>query len=160
MFSPHNIVFPLVKLIAVCQYVVMVCIYCHGKTRVINSRPQQRANSTWRRRSCSQCGSVFTSIETVDLRGSIVLKRAGSVEPFSRDNLLLSVYDSLRHRKTALSDAEGLTNTILSRVYKQLTNATVERDYLVSVTQSVLNRFDKVAATYYLAFHPMISKKS
>lgn len=133
----------------------MVCIYCGGRTRVINSRPQRRSNSTWRRRRCDNCKSIFTTTEIIDLRGSVVFKRATSLEPFSRDKLLLSVYDSLRHRKTALSDAEGVTNTILGTLYKQLTDAVVDRDRVVRIVYVTLSRFDKVAATHYQAFHPL-----
>ncbi len=132
----------------------MVCIYCHGGTQVVNSRPQKRTNSTWRRRRCNQCGGVFTSIEVIDLGVGLAFKKSGGIEPFSRDKLLLSVYDSLRHRKTALSDAGSLTNTILGYVYKQLADATIDRDNLVRITCSVLNRFDQAAATHYHAFHP------
>ncbi len=85
----------------------------------------------------------------------MVFKRATSLEPFSRDKLLLSVYDSLRHRKTALSDAEGVTNTILGTLYKQLTDAVVDRDRVVRIVYVTLSRFDKVAATHYQAFHPL-----
>lgn len=138
----------------------MVCIYCKGKTSVANSRPQKRTNSIWRRRSCTVCGSVFTSLESVDLAGSIIVRRNKGVEPFSRDKLLLSVYDSLRHRKTAITDAEGLLNTILSKLYAQLTTAVIDRDDIVRITSTVLGRFDKAAATHYSAFHPLTSHKN
>lgn len=85
----------------------------------------------------------------------MVVRKTNGVEPFSRDILLVSVYDSLRHRKTAINDAEGLTNTVLSKLYAGLSGATVERDELVRIISTVLKRFDKAAATHYLAFHPI-----
>lgn len=149
------ITFPLVKFIAVCQYVDMVCVYCGGDTRVTNSRARKRSNSTWRRRRCSRCGSIFTSVETVDLSGSIVVKSLAGVEPFSREKLLLSIYDSLRHRATALGDAEGLTGTVIASLYDLVQNATLEKDVITATVAQALRRFDKVAYVHYTAFHPL-----
>jgi hypothetical protein len=66
----------------------------------------------------------------------------------------MSVYDSLRHRKSALADATSLTATIISNVYDLADNGVVERDAIITVTTAVLDRFDKVAAVHYRAFHP------
>ena len=132
----------------------MVCIYCAHETRVINSRPQKRVNRIWRRRTCLACGTTFTSVEGVDLAGTITVKHPKSLQPFQRDKLLLSVYDSLKHRKTALDDATGLTDTIISKLLPDMQQAVVQRNSIISVTASVLKRFDKVAATYYTAYHP------
>lgn len=82
-------------------------------------------------------------------------KPQASVEPFSRDKLLLSVYDSLRHRKTALEDAVGLYRTIVSKLLPQIEKAAVESTVIQEVTFSVLKRFDKAAATHYRAYHPV-----
>lgn len=132
----------------------MVCIYCHSDTRVVNSRHQKRLNAVWRRRQCSACNTVFTSLEKVDLSGSIVVRKKTAIEPFSRDTLLLSIHDSLRHRKTALTDAIALTDTIVSQVLAQQSGADVDVQVIVQISQVVLWRFDKVAATHYAAFHP------
>lgn len=132
----------------------MNCMYCDGDTQVVNSRPRKRSNTVWRRRQCLNCHTVFTSIEEVDMKGSVIVRKPGKpLEPFSRDKLLLSVYDSLRHRKTAVADAEGLTMTIISRLRLHIHDATVTRHDIVKVSTTVLKRFDKVAYTHYRAFH-------
>lgn len=132
----------------------MVCVYCVGETRVINSRPQKRLNRVWRRRTCTVCGTTFTSIETVDFGGSVTVRDPKSLQPFQRDKLLMSIYDSLKHRKTALTDATGLTDTVISRLYPLMHQAAVEKADIIAVTITTLKRFDKAAATYYQAFHP------
>lgn len=76
-------------------------------------------------------------------------------EPFSRDKLLLSVYDSLRHRKTATTDSTAITGTILSQLYPFIDKATLERDSIAEITAAVLERFDQPAAVSYRAFHPV-----
>lgn len=147
--------FPLPKSLALCQYVVMVCIYCGHDTQVINSRPQKRMNSIWRRRRCKGCQAVFTTTEAPDLLLSWRLQKHSNLEPFSRDNLFVSVYDSLRHRKTALEDASGLTDTIISKCLPHIQNAMLTRDILVKHATATLKHFDSVAATHYAAFHPL-----
>lgn len=70
----------------------------------------------------------------------------------------MSVYDSLRHRKSALMDATSLTATIVSNMYDLADNGVIERDAVVTVTNTVLERFDKIAAIHYKAFHPLESR--
>lgn len=136
----------------------MVCVYCAHDTRVVNSRPQKRLNRVWRRRTCTNCGATFTSTEAVDLSGSITIRNKKQLQAFQRDKLFMSIYDSLKHRKTALSDATGLTDTIVSQLYPLMTDAVLEKAAITEVTSVVLLRFDKVAATHYQAFHPFESK--
>lgn len=133
----------------------MVCIYCGSETRVINSRPQKRTNRVWRRRTCLSCGTTFTSIEAVDLSGSVRVRDPKSLQPFQRDKLFLSIYDSLKHRKTATADATALTDTVISRLSAYMKDATVDKNNIIATTLKVLKRFDRVAATYYAAFHPL-----
>jgi transcriptional repressor NrdR len=132
----------------------MVCIYCGGGTKVTNSRPQKRMNAIWRRRQCLRCGAIFTTTEAADLLRSWRIQKKSVLEPFSRDNLFVSIYDSLKHRKTALEDASGLTDTVINKCLEHVANATLDRDDLVTVAAQTLKHFDKAAASHYTAFHP------
>ena len=132
----------------------MVCPYCGHETNVNNSRHQKRLNQVWRRRKCSSCGAIFTTTEAVDLSGALRIRMATGLEPFSRDTLLLSIYESLKHRKSAINDSGALTSTIISALYPLAEDTIIDRDVVTTVTASVLERFDKVAATHYQAFHP------
>lgn len=136
----------------------MVCPYCGHKTHVVNSRPQKRQRATWRRRACINCGSIFTTIEQVQTDTVLVVSKKNSLEPFSRDKLFLSVYDSLKHRKTALSDATNLTATIWSKLSPHIDSASIDSLVIVEVAAAVLERFDRSAATHYRAFHPLQAK--
>lgn len=132
----------------------MVCVYCGNETKVVNSRLQKKANQVWRRRRCELCEAIFTTLEGVESSQAVRIRRNSHLEPFSRDKLLLSIYESLRHRKTAVADATALTGTILGQVYSMIDNAAIERDSVVEITGAVLERFDTAAATSYRAFHP------
>lgn len=136
----------------------MVCIYCSQETSVINSRPQKRANTIWRRRKCNHCQAIFTTGELVDLEKSLVVVSDGSFKPFLRDKLFVSVYESLRHRKTALADATALTDTIISRVVPKSLSGSLDKEVLLITVVEVLDRFDKVAATHFAAYHPVTSR--
>lgn len=133
----------------------MVCIYCQNETRVVNSRHQKRLNRVWRRRTCLTCGTTFTSSEAVDLSGSVTVRDMARLEPFYRDKLFMSIHDSLRHRKTALSDATGLTDTVISKLYPLMKDAVLDKYDIIHATSDVLRRFDAAASTMYEAYHPL-----
>ncbi len=134
----------------------MVCVYCGGETRVINSRAQKRDNQTWRRRACLTCKAVFTTEESVLYRGSISVKRKdGSFQPFSRDKLFFSIFLACGHRKDALAAASALTDTVVSRIIHQIKSPELPSGEIVKLTSSVLKKFDKAAYAQYSAYHPV-----
>lgn len=135
----------------------MVCIYCANKTAVINSRRQKRSNKIWRRRQCLKCKAVFTTSESVDLDKSLVIKSDSQYKPLKRDKLFVSVYDSLRHRKTALNDATALTDTIINRLYAKH-SAQIEKADVIKISSEVLKKFDKAGYVYYSAYHSIKAK--
>jgi len=134
----------------------MVCIYCSSPTTVSNSRLQKQSNQVWRRRSCAVCGNTFTTHEKVDLEGSISVRfSTKDIQPFSRDVLFISVYESCKHREDAIRDADGLTQTIISQLRPAIQDGALSRREVAEVTLETLRRFDSAAATIYAAYHPI-----
>ncbi len=131
----------------------MVCIYCGNPTKVTNSRPQKRSNGVWRRRECLECSAVVTSLEKIDLETAVTVAARGKLKPFSHDTLFVSVYESLRHRPDAVSDATQLTDTVITLLTKQVVDGSIDRALIIKVTGTVLERFDNAAASHYRAFH-------
>lgn len=133
----------------------MVCIYCGSPTKVTNSRLQKQANQVWRRRQCLRCKEVFTTHEGAELGGSLAVSGHNSNEliPFSRDKLFVSIYESLRHRPSAISDASALTATIIARLVLVARDGHLKRHDITTITTEVLGRFDTTAATVYAAYH-------
>lgn len=132
----------------------MVCIYCKSATAVVNSRSSKRQIATWRRRQCQKCKAVFTTWEKPDLTASLrIQKGTGSVEPFIRDRLLLSIHSSVSHRKNALADAQGLTDTIINALLALPQQGLLQIAEVKSLTKNTLKRFDNAAYTYYTAHH-------
>jgi len=98
---------------------------------------------------------VFTTHESVEFEGSLVVRHSDQrLEPFSRDNLFVSIYESCKHRTDALSNARSLTQTVIGLLRGHIVEGTLERDVIATVTGAALARFDTVAGTMYEAYHP------
>jgi len=147
--------FPLAFCSDQCQYVDMVCPYCGTGTEVVNSRKQRRTNSIWRRRKCTACAAVFTSTEGADLQTALRVGKAdGTLEPFSRDRLFISIYESCKHRETAATDASSVTQLVINRLLAaQEEPGLLPRPIIISTTIAALSPFDSAAATAYGAYH-------
>lgn len=134
----------------------MVCIYCGSATQVSNSRLQKRLNQVWRRRQCISCGNTFTTHEAVDLSTSIAVQYSPrKLTSFDKDTLLISIYESCKHRQTAVGDAAALAQTVVAHLRVQLKDGAIARNTIIETTIAVLDRFDKTAATVYKAYHPL-----
>ncbi|HSX31921.1 MAG TPA: hypothetical protein VLF43_01565 [Candidatus Saccharimonadales bacterium] len=135
----------------------MVCVYCSKPTQVTNSRLQRQNNHTWRRRACAACNSIFTTIERPDLATAVLVtgKDDKDLSPFNRDRLFVSIYNSCQHRSTALEDASGLTQIVISNLLNSRAKAAlVSAAHIAEVTAMALARFDSSAAAVYNAYHP------
>lgn len=132
----------------------MVCIHCGSETKVTNSRPQKRSNQVWRRRECLICHATFTTEESAKYNAEWLVKtKAGSIQPFSRDKLFLSLLKSLEHRKNPQKDATALTDTIISKLSTAIKDSTINSHSIVQITLVALNRFDDAASVSYAAYH-------
>lgn len=131
----------------------MVCIYCSGETKVTNSRLQKRSNSVWRRRQCLHCGATVTTNEHVALGSAVLVQGESNSEPFSRDKLLISIFESCKHRNDALAAAPELTDTIITTLYPLISDGSIDKPHLLRTAAAALDRFDHAAAVHYRAYH-------
>lgn len=128
----------------------MVCIYCGGKTQIVNSRGSAKKSSVWRRRQCLECENIVTTREQIDLGEALrVQHSSGHLEPFQRDKLFVSVLSSLSHRKTAQSDATALTYTIIEHLLSSGSNGVIEIKSIVNISLRVISSFDPASGVYY-----------
>lgn len=77
-----------------------------------------------------------------------------ALEPFRRDKLLLSIYGSLSHRKTALQDAGQLAETVIDELIPLMKGGVIATPTISGCLQGVLERFDIAGAVSYRAHHP------
>jgi transcriptional repressor NrdR len=95
----------------------MRCPFCGGEdTQVKDSRPVEDAAAIRRRRQCASCGARFTTLERVQLRDLIVVKKDGRRVPFDREKLARSIRIATRKRGIAEDAIERLVNGIVRRI--------------------------------------------
>ncbi len=128
----------------------MVCIYCGRKSHVTNSRLQKRTNSVWRRRECLDCGALWTTVEAPESRSAYRVSKDDSIHELQAETLLISLYEALKHRKTAVTDAAALRDTILQKLLAK-NEAIIPANEIKKTALQVLGRFDKTAAAVYKA---------
>jgi transcriptional repressor NrdR len=131
----------------------MNCPYCNHDSKVTNSRLQKRSNSVWRRRQCLSCHAIWTTSERLQGSGTFKVDVNGNLVDFHPELLLISLYESLKHRKTPAIDAQYIFSTVLEQLQK--TNKPVFTTQLISQTvHKVLKNFDKLGAELYKTLHP------
>jgi len=97
---------------------------------------------------------VFTTTESAALGTAIAVRHSSrELQPLSRDKLFISIYESNKHRPTALTDADGLVGTIISLILQQHSAGVISRAEIITLATAVLERFDRTAATMYAAYH-------
>ena len=80
----------------------MHCPYCRNTdTRVLDSRVADDGGAIRRRRSCTECGKRFSTVEQMQL---VVVKRSGATEPFTRDKAIAGVRKACKGRPVSEDD--------------------------------------------------------
>ncbi len=75
------------------------------------------------------------------------------LEPFSRDKLLISIFDSIKHRNAPQNEADGLCDTVVADLISSLSGTVIKKRLIKQVCLSVLQPFDSTAGTYYQAYY-------
>lgn len=131
----------------------MKCPFCGClDTQVKDSRANEDASSIRRRRVCPECGSRFTTLETVQLRELMVIKRNKERVPFSREKLYRSVQLAVRKRPI---DAERLEK-IVSGIIRQLEaigDMEISSEQIGKTVMETLFTLDKVAFIRYASVY-------
>lgn len=92
----------------------MRCPFCGFEdTQVKDSRPVEDGSVIRRRRQCSKCGARFTTLERVQLRELVVVKKDGRRVPFDRDKLARSLRIATRKRGIDEDQIERMVNQIV-----------------------------------------------
>jgi transcriptional regulator NrdR family protein len=83
-----------------------------------------------------------------------MVQYSSSIEAFHKNKLFISIYESLKHRPTALADAEALTSTVIGKLLREHKDRESAWPIasIIATTHKVLSNFDTVAATYYGAY--------
>lgn len=98
--------------------------------------------------------SIFTTKEQADLESTLLVS-GGTLQPFQRDKLFISLYTSLQHRKDALRAATALTDTVLAKLLPKMSAATIAKADIIAAATETLKNFDHAAHVHYQAYHPV-----
>jgi len=123
----------------------MRCPFCgHNDTQVKDSRPTEDNEAIRRRRSCSACGSRFTTFERVQLRDLTILKKNGQRAPFDRDKLMRSIQIATRKRPVDEERIERIVNGIQRRLESSGENE-IPSNHVGELVMEALASLDQVA---------------
>ncbi len=131
----------------------MRCPHCGTlDTQVRDSRPSEDYTAIRRRRSCTECGSRFTTFERVQLRELTIVKRDGRREPFDREKLARSIGVALRKRPVSLERMEQLVSSIV-RNLENRNEAEIRSQEVGSLALETLKALDGVAYIRYASVY-------
>lgn len=123
----------------------MKCPYCQTiETKVIDSRMNQTADLTRRRRECLKCNGRFTTYERVEEIMPSVIKKDGRREPFSREKITSGIFKSCQKRPVTSQQIEQA----VMHIEKRIQNFGVKEIPAQTIGQLVmieLHKLDKVA---------------
>jgi transcriptional repressor NrdR len=125
----------------------MHCPFCDAEdTRVVDSRPADGGAAIRRRRECAECGNRFTTYERREA-ALVVLKRNGSVQPFSAAKVLRGVSYAIADRPVPPGAVENLVRDVES--FAQENGPEITSEQIGQWVLEGLRRIDEVA---YLRF--------
>ena len=131
----------------------MRCPFCgKDETQVKDSRASEDGAAIRRRRSCTSCGSRFTTFERIQLRDLFVIKRNGKKIPFERDKLLKSMLMALRKRQISDDDIERAVNGIVRQLESNGDND-VQSKLIGELVMNALAEIDNVAYIRYASVY-------
>ena len=131
----------------------MRCPFCTSEdTQVRDTRSSSEGQNIRRRRQCSGCGSRFTTVERVQLRDIIVVKRGGERESFDREKLARSFDLALRKRQVETEKLEMVINALVKRI-ESTADKEISVDSIGEMAMDALKSLDKVAYVRYASVY-------
>ena len=123
----------------------MKCPYC-GRLddKVVDSRTNRDGTAIRRRRECLDCGSRFTTYETVESVPITILKRDGRQEPYDRKKLLRGIVLACKKRPVPEDQIERLVDDIEEDVFA-LHQREIESSAVGNMVLARREELDKVA---------------
>jgi transcriptional repressor NrdR len=127
----------------------MRCPHCGAlDTQVRDSRPSEDHAAIRRRRSCTECGSRFTTFERVQLRDLTIVKRDGRRVLFDRDKLTRSIGIAFQKRSVSQERLEQLVSSIV----RTLENRNDSEISSQTVGELIIDRLKEIDSIAYIRY--------
>ncbi|MCT6880886.1 MULTISPECIES: transcriptional regulator NrdR [Snodgrassella] len=135
----------------------MKCPFCqHHNTQVIDTRLSEGNNSIRRRRRCLACDSRFSTLEVVEMRMPLIIKRTGEKVLFDPAKLYTSISRALHKRPMDRESIENAVAEIETNLY-HMGIKEVPSHMIGDMVLGLLAKLDEVAyvrfASVYKSFH-------
>ena len=123
----------------------MKCPFCKNSTTIVkDSRNNQEQTQIRRRRECLICLKRYSTIEKLQVKSIIVIKRSGIKKNFDREKILRSIITALRKRNINNEVAEDLTDNIVS-IIESSNIKEIKTTQIGKMTMVALEKIDQVA---------------
>ena len=135
----------------------MKCPFCqHVNTQVIDTRLSEGSNSIRRRRRCLACDSRFSTLEAVEMRMLLIIKRTGEKVLFDPAKLFTSISRALHKRPVDQDKIANVVSEIETKLYHMGVKE-VPSHMIGDMILASLAELDEVAyvrfASVYKSFH-------
>ncbi len=138
----------------------MHCPICQQKTRVVDSRLQEKENITRRRRECESCSFRFSTVEQVEILDLQVIKKNSSLQSYDRGKLERGVQKALEKRPVTQLEFQEFMSEVEQEIMKKASRgkglAKISVKQIGEIVLSKLKNLDEVAyilfASVYRSF--------
>jgi len=122
----------------------MNCPFCNYQdSRVLESRLSQE-NSIRRRRECEECGKRFTTYERLEAMQTLVVKRSGRREPYTREKFRAGIVRAAIKTTITADQIEELVDAVENELVA-LNKQEVKASFLGDLALARLKDLDQVA---------------
>lgn len=126
----------------------MNCSSCgHTDSKVLETRAAHAGGAIRRRRECRACGYRFTTMERVELRLPLVVKKEGTREPFEPAKVRAGVEVACRKRPLTGEQVENVVDTVITNFAGGVAEVSAE-----DIGLAVLNALRPVDLVAYVRF--------
>jgi len=123
----------------------MRCPNCGAEdTQVRDSRPSEDRQSIRRRRFCSECSYRFTTIERIQLKDLVVIKRNGEKRPFDRDKIIRAISTAVRKRSIAPDKIDAIVSNLVCQ-FEASNDPEIPTTVIGEAIMRELSQIDQVA---------------
>lgn len=124
----------------------MICPFCGAnEDKVIDSRASEAGRVIRRRRQCLKCGKRFTTYERVEESVRLtVVKRDGSREAFSRENILRGIKSACGKRPVPEEAKIAIVDEVEDEIHKRFDREVSSRD-IGELVAAKLRDLDEIA---------------
>ena len=131
----------------------MRCPFCSfTDTQVKDSRVSEDGYTIRRRRSCPKCGSRFTTLEHIQMRDLIVVKKNDVRVPFEREKLAKSILLAVSKRDIDSDKVDQIVNRIMRHLESE-NEPEIKSSTIGELVMDELLALDKVAYVRYASVY-------